>query len=328
MPSRKRPKKSRTRGNRIDRGGPTMSMASSIAKNTLGMPMKRPRKGNRLDRGKAARAMASSVASGMSSVGKAAYDMGKPMALSAAESVSKFMIENIVPTVPNNGNWVDLKDGLEKGLINLELLDDDDTIDPAIYFQSVEKFLDTHKGVEINREHIKTVEMSFRNMPSLMLGDHTPAVMREYFGNGITRKSIIEALNYGFHGILVDDLDMDSEPEPELEPGEGFKQTTEKKKTESSDRANILRITKLINGIELLMGVPKEQREKYYDSLILQYYKEIESLIKTDEELQMYNALNKTYPKLKELIETKGRQKKRTKHKKKKKKQTKRKKKK
>ena len=345
MPSHKRPKKTRTRGNRIDRGGPTMSVASgvargasSIAKNTLGMPMKRPRKGNRLGRDKALRSMASSVASsvasgmssvasGMSSVGQAAMPLAGSMAESVGQSVSKFVSDQMVPRVPNNPSWVNLKDGLEKGLIKLGLLDEDGEINPAIYFQSVERFLDIHKKTKINKDHINRVEMSFRSMPTAMLGDHTPETMGEYFGNGITRESIIKALNYGFHEILVDDLDMDLEPEPELEPGEGFKQTIEEKKTESSNRANVLRINKLKNGIELLMVLPEKEREKYYDSLILQYYKEIESLIKTDEGLKIYNELNKKY-KLKELIETKGRQKKRTKHKKKKKKQTKRRKKK
>ena len=337
MPSHKRPKKTRTRGNRIDRGGPTMSVASgvargasSIAKNTLGMPMKRPRKGNRLGRDKALRSMASSVASGMSSVVSGLAPLAGSMAESVGQSVSKFTSEHRVPRVLNNGTWEELRRGLSKGLFNIGFFDDEgESISTTVYFQSVEEFLDTHKNIIIDKGDIRRVKARFENLDLDNEADATPNIIKGYFKNGITHESIINALELGFKNIIFPpEIDMDLESGPELEPGEGFKQTTEKKKTEFLNRANILRINKLKNGIELLMVLPEKDREKYYDSLILKYYKEIESLIESDEGLKIYNELNKKYPRLKELIETTGRQKKKTKHKKKKKKQTKRRKKK
>lgn len=309
MPKRKKGKSKRTikagvKGNRINRGVPTMSMAgsvargaSSVAKNTLGKPMKRPRRGNRLDRSKALRSMASSMASGMSSVGKSAYSTGMPMISSMAESVgqsvSKAISEQRVPRVPNNATWVDLKDGLEKGLINLGLLDDGEEINSAIYFQSVERFLDDHKNVKITRDHIKRVERSFRGMPG-MPGDPTPVIMKRYFQHGITHENIIAALNHGFQDILVDNLDMDIPSRST--PGSGFQAA----KITTARKQKMAKIVNLAKGIEILLGT--KDTMGYYKSTIKENFEKLNNLVTTDEELKILQELVKKYPKLNSMM--------------------------
>jgi hypothetical protein len=298
----------------------------SMAKSTINRGMRKPRPSLRrkINRGDALFSMMSSMGSGMSSVGQAAYSSAMPLASSMAESVgqsvSKFASEHRVPTVPNNPSWVNLKDGLEKGLIKLGLLGEDVEIDPAIYFQSVERFLDFHKKTKINKDHINRVEMSFRSMPSAMLGDHTPDTMGEYFGKGITHKAIISALNYGFHEILVDDLDID--PESQSTPGKGFQAAREK----TAKQQKMAKIINLSRGIRILLGT--DDKLGHYKDTIEEKFKELQGLITTDQELEVLKMLVKNYPELKDLMEIQSRKKKKTRRRKKKKKQTKRRKKK
>lgn len=273
-----------------------MSGATSIANSTINRGMRRPRS-KKINRGDALFSMMSSMGSGMSSVGQAAYSSAMPLASSMAESVgksvSKFASEYRVPTVPNNPSWVNLKDGLEKGLINLGLLDDGE-IDPAIYFQSVERFLDIHKNTKINKDHINRVEMSFRSMPTAMLGDHTPETMGEYFGKGITHEAIISALNYGFHEILVDDLDID--PESQSTPGKGFQAAREK----TAKKQKMTKILDLSRGIEILLGT--DDKLGHYKSTIEENFKELQDLITMDEELKVLQRLVKKYPQLNSMM--------------------------
>lgn len=316
MPKRKKGKtkgkrtiKAGVKGNRIKRGGPTLSMAnsvargaSSVAKNTFGKPMKRPRSGNRLDRSVALRSMAGTMASGMSSLGRSAYSKGMPMieeaGRSIGKSISKAISEYRVPTVNNNATWVDLKKGLEKGLINLGLLDDEE-IDPAIYFQSVERFLDIHKKAEINkvseraRDHINRVKDSFRAMPG-MPGDPAPVIMKRIFENGITKDNIVSALEYAFHEILVEDLDMDISTQST--PGSGFQVAREK----TAKKQKMAKIVNLSRGIEILLGT--DDKLGHYKSTIEEKFMELQDLVTTDQELKILKILVKKYPQLNSMM--------------------------
>ena len=174
--------------------------------------------------------------------------------------------------------------------------------------------------IKINKDHINRVEMSFRSMPSAMLGDHTPDTMGEYFGKGITHKAIISALNYGFHEILVDDLDID--PESQSTPGKGFQAAREK----TAKQQKMAKIINLSRGIRILLGT--DDKLGHYKDTIEEKFKELQGLITTDQELEVLKMLVKNYPELKDLMEIQSRKKKKTRRRKKKKKQTKRRKKK
>lgn len=291
-----------------------MSGATSIANSTINRDMKRSRTRRRINRGQALSSMASSMASGMSHVGKMAYDTGMPMIEEAGRSVgqsfSKMVSEYRVPTVPNNPSWVNLKGGLEQGLINLGLLDDGE-IDPAIYFQSVERFLDIHKKTKINKDHINRVERSFRAMPG-MSGDPTPVTMKRIFENGITHESIIAALDHGFQDIIVDDLDMDIPSQST--PGKGFQAAREK----TAKQQKMAKILNLSRGIEMLLTkINSESKQdnmtppEIYDIQmkkearrrdLKRSFEELQGLITTDEELKVLQYLVKKYPQLNSMM--------------------------
>jgi hypothetical protein len=289
------------KGNRINRGGPTVAAATSFGKSVNSVvtkPLKRPRS-KRINKGGPTISMASSMASGMSSIGKSAYDMGMPMALSAADSVGqsvyKFISDQKVPTVPPA--WVDFKSALTQALINIGTLEDDDNIDPAIYFQSVREFLDTHKGV-INSELINKKKMTFAGIDPENPGDATPKIMEGIFKDGVTKESIIAALEYGFPS--EDYIDI----EPEPEPGQGFQGAREK----TVKKQKMTKLLHLSSEIErLLTEINSESKheknmtpteiydiklkKKQDEQKMNDYFKELQDLITTDEEFKVLQRL-------------------------------------
>lgn len=303
MPSHKRPKKSRDR---------------AVRKMTRG-------KTRRLNKGKYAVEGAKYAFENLGKVSKImgdkAYEYVAPMAEEAYEQGSKMMGEmirnQIVPRVDNNPSWEDLRRGLTVALRNIGIINHDEEVETPIYFQSVQKFLDIHKNININKEDINIQTKVYEGIHPRNSGDPKLNIIKGYFENGITHDSIIKTLELAFHDILLSS-DVDFEPEPEQDPGEGFrlaKEQTMKKQKEA-------KILSLKRTIEALMLSPEEERKKYYDSLISQCYKEIERLITTEKEIKILDELNKKYPELK------GSKKKKKTRKKKKRKQTKRKKKK
>ena len=302
MPSRKKGK---------DRA---MSSDTSLA-NT---PMKRGRK-SKLDRGKPLREMMGHLGTFSKTMGNKAFEYVSPMAEEAYVQGSKMMSEMIsnqkVPRVSNNPSWEDLRKGLTVALRNIGIINHDEEVPTPIYFQSVERFLNIHRGIMINKGDINIKNKVFEGIHPGNKGDSTPVIMQEFFKKGITHDSIIKTLEYVFQDILLPDSDMDLEPEPE--PGEGFrlaKEQTMKKQKEA-------KILSLKKTIEALMLFPEEERKKYYDSLISQCYKEIEKLITTEKEMKLFTELNKKYPELKganKKKKTRRRKKKQTKRKKKK----------
>lgn len=313
MPSRRRPKKSRDKAVRSLTSN-AMTGATSLANKTIYRPVKRG-KTERLKKGKyvveGAKYAFENLGNVSKIIGDKAYEYVAPMVGEAYEQGSKMMDEMIrnqmVPRVDNNPSWEDLRRGLTVALRNIGIINHDEEVPTPIYFQSVQKFLDFHK-IKINKEDINIKTKAIEGIHPGNTGDATPAIMKEYFENGITHDSIINALEYVFQDILISS-DVDFEPEPEQEPGEGFqlaKEQTMKKQKEA-------KILSLKNGIEALMLVPEKERKKYYDSLISQYYKEIRELIQTEKEKGLFNELNKKYPELKG-----SKKKKKTRHRKKK----------
>ena len=248
---------------------------------------------------------------GAQRLGAATYDLGSAAFEAVGQSLAEMISKQRVPRVPNNPSWEDLKDGLTEGLRNLGLLNDDDTIYPTIYFQSVERFLATHKNIKINRDHINRVERSFRGMPG-MAGDATPGIMKDIFKNGITQTSIIKALEYAFQDVLIDDMGI--EPEPEPEPGQGFQEAREN----TAKKQKMAKIVNLSRGIEMLLTkinseskqdkmTPPEiydiQMKKESDIQDLKNsFKELTSLITTDQELKVLKILVKKYPQLNSMV--------------------------
>tara|TARA_B100002019_G_scaffold33299_1_gene27282 strand:+ start:4288 stop:5295 length:1008 start_codon:yes stop_codon:yes gene_type:complete len=301
MPKRKVNRTSRAgvKGNRINRGGPTMYMAKSVArgassasKKTLGKPMKRPRRGNRLDRSKALRSMASSMVSGMSSVGKSAYDMGMPMIEEAGRSISKAISEQKVPRVPNNGAWVDLRHGLITGLTNLGIIESDRELPTTIYFQSVEKFLENHSDIMFNADDIRSVTAKVRAMDPDDDGDKRTTKMLTIFKNGITHDSIIAVLEYEFRKQIKSSDDMEIEPEPE--PGQGFQYAKEK----TAIRENYMRIVSLGKSIEIMinrmMNLKKDSAEyQRLQATVNQKYETLKGFVTTDQEIQVLANIDK-----------------------------------
>ena len=321
MPSHKRPKKSRDRAVRSLTSN-AMTGATSLANKTIYRPMNIDET-KRLNKGKYAVKGSKYAFENLGKVSKMmgdkAYEYVAPMAEEAYEQGSKMMGEMIrnqmVPRVDNNPSWEDLRMGLTVALRNIGIINHDEEVPTPIYFQSVQKFLDIHK-IKINKEDINIKTKALEGIHPGNTGDDRSGIMKEYFKNGITHDSIIKALEYVFQDILFP-RDVDFEPEPEQEPGEGFRlakeQTMKKQKT-----AKILSLKK---GIEALMLVPEKERKKYYDPLISQYYKEIEGLITTEKEIKLLDELNKKYPELKgskKKKKTRRRKKKKTKRRKKK----------
>tara|TARA_A100001015_G_scaffold148400_1_gene164589 strand:+ start:1575 stop:2513 length:939 start_codon:yes stop_codon:yes gene_type:complete len=312
MPSRKKKGKERV-----------MSSATSLA-NT---PKKRG-KTSRLNKGKyavqGAKYAFENLGKVSKTIGNKAFEYVAPMAEEAYVQGSKMMSEMIsnqkVPRVSNNPSWEDLRKGLTTALINIGIINHDEEVPTPIYFQSVERFLDIHKGVMINKGDINIKTKVLEGIHPGNKGDSTPVIMKEYFEKGITHDSIIKTLELVFQDILLPVSDMDLEPEPE--PGEGFrlaKEQTMKKQKKSQ-------ILNLAKGIEILLGASDPQG--YYKDLIKQKFEELNSLITNDNELKVLNNLVKKYPELKDLMGIQGRKKKKTMRRKKKKKQTKRRKKK
>ena len=266
------------------------SGATSIANSTINRKMKRGRRGNKLERSKALRSMMGSMASGMSSVGKMAYDTSMPIieeaGRSVGKSVSKFVSENRVPRLSNNSAWTDLKGGLTEGLRNIGLLEDDGNISPAIYFQSVEKFLDTHKDVQITPSDIRNVTTKLKNMDPDDEGDIRTEKMEGIFKKGITHDSIIAALEYEFRKKINSSDDMDIEPEPE--PGQGFQSAKEK----TSIRNKYNKIVALGQSIETLINgrntyKPNRPEYKQLQSAIDDQYKILKAEAITQQEKQV-----------------------------------------
>ena len=302
MPKRKMNRTMRARG-KSRRDAAVRSMASSsmqgatsLANSTFKRPMRRGRK-SRLKKDKYLIKGVKSLAKSLGSVGKMAYDTSMPMIKEASRSVgksfSKTISEKRVPRVPNNATWVNLKDGLEEGLINLGLLDDGEEINPAIYFQSVERFLDDHKNMKITRDNIKRVERSFRGMPG-MPGDPTPVIMKRYFQHGITHENLIAAFNHGFQDILVDNLDMDIPSRST--PGSGFQAA----KFTTARKQKMAKIVNLSRGIEILLGT--DDKLGHYKSTIKENFDKLNDLVTTDEELKVLQELVKKYPQLNSMM--------------------------
>lgn len=284
-------------------------------------------KTNRLNKGKyavkGANYAVQSLGKVSKMVGDKAFEYVAPMAEEAYVQGSKMMSEMIsnqkVPRVSNNPSWEDLRKGLTTALINIGIINYDDEVPTPIYFQSVERFLDIHKRVMINKGDINIKTKVLEGIHPGNKSDSTPVIMEEFFKKGITQDSIIKTLELLFQDILLPDSDMDLEPEPE--PGEGFrlaKEQTMKKQKKSQ-------IINLAKGIEILLGT--SDPKGYYKDLIKQKFEELNSLITNDNELKVLKNLVKKYPELKDLMEIKGRKKKKTRRRKKKK-QTKRRKKK
>ena len=322
MPShRRRPKKSRDKAVRSLTSN-AMTGATSLANKTIYRPMNIS-KTERINKGKYAVEGAKYAFENLGKVSKImgdkAYEYVAPMAEEAYEQGSKMMGEMIrnqmVPRVDNNPSWEDLRRGLTVALRNIGIINHDEEVPTPIYFQSVQKFLDIHK-IKINKGDINIKTKTFEGIHPGNTGDATPGIMKRYFENGIKQDSIINALEYVFQDILFP-RDVDFEPEPEQEPGEGFrlaKEQTMKKQKEA-------KILSLKRTIETLMLSPEEERKKYYDSLISQCYKEIERLITTEKEIKLFAELNKEYPELKgskKKKKTRRRKKKKTNRKKKK----------
>ena len=299
--------------NRINRGGPTVSMvgsvvrgANSLAKNTLGKPMKRSRarKDSRNRRDVAVRAMMDSMASGMSSVGKSVYDMGMPMVeeagRSVGKSISKAISEQKVPRVPNNGAWVDLRRGLITGLTNLGIIESDRELPTTIYFQSVEKFLDNHKDVMFSRDDIRSVTAKVSAMDPDDDGDIRTEKMPAIFEDGITHNSIIKALEYEFRKKIkssTDDMDMEIEPEPE--PGQGFQNAKEK----TAIRENYMRIASLGDSIEKMINRMMNLKQstveyKRLQATVNQKYEILKRIATTDQEIQVRDYIDEMLSKL------------------------------
>lgn len=308
MPKRKVDRTIRARGKgKGKRDAAVRSMASSsmrgatsVANSTINRRVRKPRPSLRrnLNRGDALVSMMGSMGSGMGVVGKAAYDTSMPMIKGAAESVgqsvSKFVSGKRVPTVHNNPAWVDLKAGLTKGLINLGLLEDDDPIDPAIYFQSVEAFLDTHKGVMINLDDIRGVTRKLKAMDLDDDGDTRTAIMQNIFEGGIKQDSIIAALEYEFRKkIIPSDSDMDLSMSS---PGKGFQGARDK----TAKKQKMAKIVNLARGIEIMLGT--DDKLGHYKSIIEESFKELTGLIITDEEFKVLQKLVKKYPQLNSLM--------------------------
>lgn len=271
-----------------------------MPKDNKGKPSRGIKKPKRINKGKY-------LVDGAQRLGAATYDLGYDLGSAAFEAVGQSLAEMIekqrVPRVPNNPSWVGLKDGLTEGLRNLGLLNDDDTIYPTIYFQSVERFLATHKNIKINRDHINRVERSFRGMPG-MAGDATPGIMKDIFKNGITRDSIIKALEYAFQDVLIDDMGI----EPEPEPGQGFQEAREN----TAKKQKMAKIVNLSRGIEILLGTP--DKLGHYKPLIADKFKELDDLIITNEELKVLKTLVKKYPQLNSMVAKNLKKKKKKKH--------------
>jgi hypothetical protein len=260
-------------------------------------PKRRTRRPNRLNRGAVASRWAQKFGEATYGLGSAAFERARPMVAevgkSVGQSVSKMISEQRVPRSSDNPSWVDLKGGLTEGLRNLGLLNEDDTISPTIYFQSVERFLATHKNIKINRDHINELTGSFRGMPG-MPGDVTREIMEEIFKNGITQDSIIEALEYGFQDVLIDGMGI--EPEPEPEPGQGF----EKARENTEKKQRMAKIVNLSRRIEILLGT--DDKLGHYEPLIASKFKELDDLIITNEELKVLKNLVKKYPQLNSMV--------------------------
>lgn len=266
------------------------SGATSIANSTINRKMKRGRRANKLDRTKALRSMIGSMASGMGSVGKMAYDTSMPMIAEAGrsvgKSVSKAIREYEVPRVPNNGAWVDLRYGLITGLTNLGVIESDSELPTTIYFQSVEKFLDTHNDVKIIPSDIRNVTTKLKNMDPDDEGDVRTEKMEGIFKKGITHDSIIAALEYEFRKKINSSDDMGIEPEPE--PGQGFQSA--KEKTSIHNKYN--KIVALGKSIETLINgrntyKPNRPEYKQLQSAIDDQYKILKAEAITQQEKQV-----------------------------------------
>lgn len=290
----------------------TSSMASgatSVANSTINKKMRKSRS-KKINRGSAIVSMASSMGSemgsmGMSigkSLGRSAYDTGMPMIKEAAssmrKSVSKFASEQRIPRVMNNPSWEDLRRALSKGLINIGILDKGETIPTSIYFQSVENFLDTHKGKLINKEKIRRVKATFRGIHPDNTGDATPQIMKDIFKDGITHDSLMSVLEYGFQADLSHNMD-EQIPEQSSVPGHGFKKAKEKTSANNKYRE----VISLAAGIEIFME--SDDKDKYYGGVAHKRFKKLEGLVTTEEELTILQKLIEKYPELDSLAATK-----------------------
>tara|TARA_Y100000389_G_scaffold196320_1_gene229077 strand:+ start:1156 stop:2217 length:1062 start_codon:yes stop_codon:yes gene_type:complete len=297
-----------------------MSGATSIANSAINRDAKRSRT-RRIKKGEALSSMASSMASGMSHVGKMAYDTGMPLARSMAgsvgQSVSKFVSDQRVPRVPNNGVWVDLRHGLITGLINLGIIESDSELPTNVYFQSVERFLDTYKDIMISPHDIKRVTAKLKSMDSDDDGDTRTAIIQDIFKGGITHDTIISALEYEFRNKINSYDDMGIEPEPEPEPGQGFQGAREK----TAKKQKMTKILDLSREIEkLLKKINSESKSKYEKGLtpaeiydikmkkesdkqdLKDFFKELQDLITMDKELKVLQELVKKYPQLNSMM--------------------------
>lgn len=316
MPKKKNSKTIKARGKgKRDKAvrSMTSSMASgatSVANSTINKQMRKPRH-RKLDRGKALRSMASGVGSiGKSvsqSVGSMLYETGMPMIEEASKSAGQFMRSQRVPRVANNPSWEDLRRALSEGLINVGILDHGEEIPTPIYFQSVQKFLDTHKDVIINKGHIKRVNKTFKGLHPDNTGDATPQIMKETFKNGITHDSILSSLEYGFQSVLFPDMNEEQMSVSSSVPGQGFQKAKEK----TSAHNKYKQVVSLASGIEILLG--SDDKDKYYKSLAHERFKKLDGLITTEKELKVLQRLVKKYPELNPLAARKKKRKKKSK---------------
>tara|TARA_B100000123_G_C25728888_1_gene428264 strand:+ start:415 stop:1308 length:894 start_codon:yes stop_codon:yes gene_type:complete len=272
---------------------------------------KKPRR--RINRGKAVVSIANRIGNVGKTLGTKAYNKSIPMIRDTTkyigQSVSNMIDEQRVPRVPNNGAWEDLRKGFSEGLVNIGILDYEETIPTPVYFQSVKRFLEMNKDIIINKNHIQRVKGSFKSMHPDNITDSTPETMKNIFENGITQDNLVSAFELGFQKVILPDSDMDIESES----GEGFKMALEK----TMKKNNKSKIVNLAISIKKLLGT--NDPLGYYKEPIKQKFEKLNSLITNDDELKVLQVLVEEHPELKDLMIPYGRKKKKTKRRKKKK---------